>query len=575
MRYTLKDSEIKEVVDLLINKYELSTNFLNKLYGIEEKEIAGDILEKFDYMILDKYYLCRLIVLREGINLLSNRELRKKILDKLDDETIIKLYEKYPANNSRITTASYMRKPLSEKKWVSGKRWAQDFVKYSGFPEILAGIGAKREEIKRSVQIIEPKRKVPELVDYQIKIKDKILNTLNLQEDKTRCMISLPTGGGKTRVAVEAFLDWMVSRFENKKYMLWIAQSEELCEQCISCIEQMWSSREFILPLPIYRCFSKYEINEDDLQGGVVVASINKIYNGLKKDSDVIKTILSNTGAMIIDEAHRASSAMYDELFKQANKLTNGQLFPVCGLSATPGRNTIIGQSEVEKLVDRFQMNLITPEFEDNEKYKENPLDYFKENKYLAKVNHIIYRSNIEYTLTEKELQDLKENGEYSQVHLKRLAEDTNRNILIIKRLLKIQKGIPTLIYACTVKHAKFLSTMLSAMGRKTAYIDSDKNKMERRIIIKQFTDGEIDFLFNYGVLTTGFDAPKTRNIVICRPINSNILYEQIVGRGIRGTRFGGTDECDVIDFSDNIHNLGKQQAYMRFKEFWDSEDEE
>ena len=98
---------------------------------------------------------------------------------------------------------------------------------------------------------------------------------------------------------------------------------------------------------------------------------------------------------------------------------------------------------------------------------------------------------------------------------------------------------------------------------------------MERRIIIKQFTDGEIDFLFNYGVLTTGFDAPKTRNIVICRPINSNILYEQIVGRGIRGTRFGGTDECDVIDFSDNIHNLGKQQAYMRFKEFWDSEDEE
>ena len=32
-------------------------------------------------------------------------------------------------------------------------------------------------------------------------------------------------------------------------------------------------------------------------------------------------------------------------------------------------------------------------------------------------------------------------------------------------------------------------------------------------------------------------------------------------------------DECDVIDFSDNIHNLGKQQAYMRFKEFWDSED--
>ena len=69
---------------------------------------------------------------------------------------------------------------------------------------------------------------------------------------------------------------------------------------------------------------------------------------------------------------------MYDLLFEEASNLTNGKLFPVCGLSATPGRNTIIYNSDVEKLVDRFQMNLITPEFKDNEKYKENPLEYFK-----------------------------------------------------------------------------------------------------------------------------------------------------------------------------------------------------
>ena len=575
MRCTLKENEIDNIIDLLINKYQLSTRFLNKLYGESEKDIAEQVLQKLDYRGLDKVSICRLIIIREGINLFSNRELRKKILDGMDDEKIKELYEKYPDIKSKITSVSYMRKPLSERKWISGKRWAQDFVKYSGFPQILAGVSVKREEIKRSIQIIEPKRKVPELVDYQIDIKDKILKTLNLELDKTRCMISLPTGGGKTRVAVEAFLDWMIPKFENEKYMIWIAQSEELCEQCISCIEQMWSSREFILPLTIYRYFSKYEINEEDLQGGVVVASINKIHNGLKDNSKVIKDIIYNTGAMIIDEAHRASSYMYDLLFEEASNLTNGKLFPVCGLSATPGRNTIIYNSDVEKLVDRFQMNLITPEFKDNEKYKENPLEYFKENKYLAKVNHIIYKSNIEYTLSESEINDLKEEGEYSQSHLKVLANDSNRNILIIKRLLKIKKGNPTLVYACTVKHAKFLCTMLSSMGRTAACIDSDTNKIERRIIIKQFTDREIDFLFNYGVLTTGFDAPKTRNIVICRPINSTILYEQIVGRGIRGSRFGGTEECDVIDFSDNIHNLGKQQAYMRFKEFWDSENEE
>jgi superfamily II DNA or RNA helicase len=324
-----------------------------------------------------------------------------------------------------------------------------------------------------------------------------------------------------------------------------------------------------------YRYFFKYDFNLKELQGGVVVASINKIYNRIKSKDPVILDILSNTGAMIIDEAHRASTKMYDVLFEEAKQLTDGRLFSVCGLSATPGRNTVLSESEVDKLVNRFQMNLITPKFKDDNIYKENPLEYFKAHKYLAKVNHIIFKSGIEYTLTEKELDELEEKGEYSTSVLRKLAENTKRNTRIIKRLLKIKRGTPTLVYACTVEHARFLATMLNILGRKSAFVDSNTNKMERRIIIKQFTEGSIEFLFNYGVLTTGFDAPKTRNIVICRPINSNILYEQIVGRGIRGTKFGGTEECDVIDFSDNIHNLGKQQAFMRFKHYWDKEDNE
>lgn len=83
-------------------------------------------------------------------------------------------------------------------------------------------------------------------------------------------------------------------------------------------------------------------------------------------------------------------------------------MFSVCGLSATPGRNTVISENEVDKLVNRFQVNLITPKFKDDNVYKENSSEYFKANKYLAKVNHIIFKSGIEYILTEKELDELK-----------------------------------------------------------------------------------------------------------------------------------------------------------------------
>ncbi len=90
-----------------------------------------------------------------------------------------------------------------------------------------------------------------------------------------------------------------------------------------------------------------------------------------------------------------------------------------------------------------------------------------------------------------------------------------------------------------------------------------------RRQLIKDFNQGQVNFLCNFGVLTTGFDAPKTECIVICRPTTSVVLYEQIVGRGLRGPKFGGTETCDVIDFADNINRLGPPLAYFRFNDFW------
>ncbi len=223
MRYTLTNAEIKITTNLLLKKYDISTTFLNELYGRKHKANTEAILSELQYCDLDKKQLCRLILTREGANLFSGgekikRDLRKKILDKMLDSEVKLLYAKYPDSTKNITTASYMRKPLAEKKWHSGKRWANDFIEAAGFPKILAGVPTDREMKKSSVENFKPKEKVPSLVEYQIEIKEKLLSILGNQEDKTRCMISLPTGGGKTRVAVQAFLEWMQRRFDENKY---------------------------------------------------------------------------------------------------------------------------------------------------------------------------------------------------------------------------------------------------------------------------------------------------------------------------------------------------------------------
>jgi superfamily II DNA or RNA helicase len=74
--------------------------------------------------------------------------------------------------------------------------------------------------------------------------------------------------------------------------------------------------------------------------------------------------------------------------------------------------------------------------------------------------------------------------------------------------------------------------------------------------------------LCNYGVLTTGFDAPRISALVIGRPTASPLLYEQMIGRGMRGPRFGGTEECLVVDIEDNIGFSG-QLAFLRYADYW------
>ena len=75
--------------------------------------------------------------------------------------------------------------------------------------------------------------------------------------------------------------------------------------------------------------------------------------------------------------------------------------------------------------------------------------------------------------------------------------------------------------------------------------------------------------LTNYGVLTTGFDAPKVRAIYITRPTFSLALYLQMIGRGLRGPVNGGTKDCLIVDIEDNFKNYNIDHVYKEMGEFW------
>lgn len=562
------ERDIRLTVNLLIEKYGVDHLMFVKFIGPQNFIELNGILLDLEEGELDVYQLARVIIINKGPYLFAGsndavRELRAFLLRQLDDEKLIGLYERNPISGKNIKSPSYMPNALAKKKWVLGGKWARDFIQTLNFPLIFSGIAIPKDHSTDPYQDIEPRKTLPPLVEYQRELKDKMLSVLNKEEDKTRCVVTLPTGGGKTRVAVESFIEWMLPRFSEGKYLLWIAQGEELCEQAISCIVDMWQDREFTESLRIYRYFGGKKVKEENLIGGAVIASIQQLYTRIKNNDPAINEILKNCGAVIIDEAHHATAQSYQVLFEKARELVGEDLFPICGLTATPGRNN----GETINLVDQFEAYLIHPTLPDMEKYEENPLLYFREKGYLAEPIFLLHEDGEEIEIDDEMIDEA--NGDLHSEFLRILAADRKRNYHIIEYMMSISEGSSSLVYACTVEHAEFLAMVMNSVGRKSAVITADTPKQIRRIHIDAFKKGEIEFLFNYGVLTTGFDAPKTDHILICRPTSSIILYEQMVGRGLRGINFGGTKRCYIVDFSQNIKRHGKPLAYARFIKDW------
>jgi DNA repair protein RadD len=112
----------------------------------------------------------------------------------------------------------------------------------------------------------------------------------------------------------------------------------------------------------------------------------------------------------------------------------------------------------------------------------------------------------------------------------------------------------PTICFAVNRVHAKHIETQFKEAGVAAEYMDAFTEMEDRAAIVERFATGETKVICNVGVLTTGFDA-DVRCIILARPTKSEILYTQMIGRGLRTAE--GKDHCLVLDHSDTTLRLG------------------
>ena len=144
--------------------------------------------------------------------------------------------------------------------------------------------------------------------------------------------------------------------------------------------------------------------------------------------------------------------------------------------------------------------------------------------------------------------------GDYE---LKGFGEAMDKNALvsdIVSTWLERGEGRPTICFAVNRVHAKHIELQFKEAGVAVEYMDAFTDLEERASIVGRFATGETKVICNVGVLTTGFDA-DVRCIILARPTKSEILYTQMIGRGLRTAK--GKDHCLVLDHSDTTLRLG------------------
>jgi len=403
------------------------------------------------------------------------------------------------------------------------------------------------------------------LYSYQRSILKKVKKTLSTQNN--RILLHMPTGSGKTRTTISFACRYLVENEDTN--VIWFANTKELLDQAYNEFLKAWSSlgdRE----IKAIKYWDRSNIDLSTLKGTFIVAGLDKAYNALMRDIGKMSAFANGTSLVIMDEAHQAIARTY-KLLIESMITTNKTSF--IGLSATPGR-TWNEPEEDKKLSDFFYRQKAKIEIEGYD----NPVDYLIEKGYLAKTVNttLLHESGI--NLSSTDLEYLKKNYVLSDKVLKKISEDSLRNIAIITKIQQlIEKHQRIILFAITKNHAIVLNSLLTALAINSKVLTSETNPNERSKIISDFKISRAQnpnpmVLCNYGILTTGFDAPETSCAVIARPTDSLVLYSQMVGRAIRGTLSGGNGEAEIVTVIDeNLTGFGAvADAFTNWDDVWE-----
>ncbi|MCC7408100.1 MAG: DEAD/DEAH box helicase family protein [Phycisphaeraceae bacterium] len=361
-----------------------------------------------------------------------------------------------------------------------------------------------------------------ELRPYQAEAVAAVYDHLRTRDDHP-CVV-IPTAGGKTPVMATICRD-VVQQWDGR--VLILAHVKELLEQAVDKLHTM--APDLWNQIGVYSAGLKSR----DTEHPIIVAGIQSIY---KRAAE-----LDRFDLILIDEAHMLppeGEGMYRTFLAEA-RVVNPHV-RLIGLTATPYRMTSGMICSSGGLLNRVC--------------------------YEVGVRELIVQGYLCPLKTKAgsrkaDFQGLHlRGGEFIAGEVEALMDD---DALVRSACREIasctQDRRSVLIFAAGVQHALHVQRVLGEMGRECGFVCGDTPSVFRDQVLRRFREGDLKYLVNVNVLTTGFDAPNVDCVALLRPTNSPGLYYQMVGRGFR--LHPGKENCLVLDFGGNIVRHGPVDA--------------
>ena len=442
-------------------------------------------------------------------------------------------------------------------QWAGGGATIS-WLRKMGFGAEFAGQRAQRQD----AEFVVPGATIlPELHDYQQRLSQELRDVLvEVGQDSRRAkaMVELPTGAGKTRVATQTVLQLFVDGHLEGP-VLWIAQSQELCEQAVQTFSEVWRGLGDERSLTIGRLWEGNDVHKPDTKFSVVVATDAKL-DVVLGESDY--EWLSSASAVFIDEGHVAgTSTRYTRILAWLGIDGRKWERPLVGLSATPFKGT--STLATDALAARFGRRKLAA-------FEENAYGELVSRGVLARVRHETLKG-ADVDLSVEEAAQAKKFNRIDATVLDRLAASHARMGTLVKSIVELDDDWPVLVFTPNVLSAQVLAATLRYRGVAAASVSGQTGRQERRDVIDRFKRGETKVLANCDLLTQGFDAPGVRALYIARPTFSPNAYIQMAGRGLRGPRNGGKEECLIVDLVDNFgsKDLNDLLGFKEYEDFW------